>query len=252
MTLRYLERGRSIGSAYLAWSASFKAPTLDQKYDRRRILLPFPPFELSTSNPGLAPQHGQTLEAGMTQWLAVGSGSAQVTASVYHTAMRDEIDFDVEELGYRNIGRSRHRGLEAGLLLEGGAASVQASYTLQDAIARAGDHRGKRLKAIPRHTAQAGLSVRPFRARAVEGSASVTHLAGMFFDDGNTRPIPDYTRVDARLAIGIARYTLLLDARNLLGARYSSTGFLDPAGSGEAYLYPAAERVIEIGLRSRW
>lgn len=252
LTLRYHEGRRGDGSAYLAWSSSFKAPTLDQKYDRRRIVIPFPPFELRGSNPALEPQQGQTLEAGVTHWLALGSGSAQATASVYHTAMHDEIDFDVEQLSYRNIGRSRHRGLEAGIRLEGARLSAQASYTLQDAVARSGDHEGMRLKAIPRHAAQAGLTVRPFRARAVEGSASVTHLAGMFFDDANTRPIPDYTRVDARLTIGIARHTLLLDARNLLGARYSSTGFLDPAGSGEAYLYPAAERVIEIGLRSRW
>jgi outer membrane receptor protein involved in Fe transport len=99
----------------------------------------------------------------------------------------------------------------------------------------------------------AGLSIRPLRQpERMEVSAMVYHLRGMYFDDANTRSLPDYTRVDFRIALRALGLGFHLDVRNLGGARYSSTGFLDPGGSGEAYLYPAASRVLEASIRNAW
>ena len=97
------------------------------------------------------------------------------------------------------------------------------------------------------------MSVRPLRREeALDAWIGATRLWGMFLDDGNTRPIPGYTRVDARLALRIRAYTVSAGARNLFATTYSSTGFLDPAGTGEAYWYPAAGRVLELGIRAAW
>ena len=81
--------------------------------------------------------------------------------TLYQVAMRDELDFDVQTLKYVNIGRSRHRGAEAGLTLTGANASAFASLTLQDAVTRVGDNAGKQLKAIPGQVWSTGVTLSP-------------------------------------------------------------------------------------------
>jgi outer membrane receptor protein involved in Fe transport len=164
--------------------------------------------------------------------------------------MRDELDFSVETFRYVNIGRSRHRGLEAGVSLAAARASTFANYTLQSVVARTGANHGKHLKAIPRHTLGGGMSVQPWRA--LETSLYLTQVRDVYLDDANTVELPPFTRVDARVSLGLRWISLFVDARNVLGDRYSSTGFLDPGGSGETYFHPAAGRVIELGIRGGW
>jgi outer membrane receptor protein involved in Fe transport len=91
------------------------------------------------------------------------------------------------------------------------------------------------------------------RPRAIlETSLLVTHVRDVFLDDENTVELPDYTRLDARAALRIGGIAVFADLRNLLDEEYSSSGFLDPSGSGEKYFYPAAGRVLEIGVRHGW
>jgi len=85
-----------------------------------------------------------------------------------------------------------------------------------------------------------------------ELSAMVYHLRGMYLDEADTRSRPDYARVDLRVALRALGLGFHLDLRNLTGSRYSTTGFFDPGGSGEAYLYPAAGRVLEASIRNAW
>ena len=243
----FLNEPRESGNIYFSASRSFKAPTLDQLYDQRNVPVPFPPFQIQTSNPDLRPQHGTNLEAGIyqsSQGLTGGRVSSSIT--VFQTDMTDELDFDIQSFKYVNIGKSRHRGIEGGATLTRDQWSAFATYTLQDATSRSGDFSGKRLKAIPRHTRAAGISVRS--TTGVEASLSSTNVSGIFLDDDNAVTLPDYTRFDARLSFPLGARRLFLDIRNVFDARYSSSGFLDPAGSGERYLYPAARRVIEVGV----
>jgi len=251
--LRYAS-GAGTGHVYATVSRSFKAPTLDQMYDLRNIPIPFPPFEVRTSNPDLRPQHGTMVEAGAYHGGPL-SASARVTASlsVYQINMTNELDFDVNTFRYVNIGQSRHRGLEAGANLDGVRASAFATYALQSATSRSGANLGNRLKAIPAHSITGGVSVRPpIRREPIEAAVLLIHARSIYLDDQNSRKLPDYTRVDARVSVRLRGMSLHLDARNLFGARYSSSGFLDPSGSGEAYLYPAAGRSVEVGLRGGW
>lgn len=254
LNVRYANGRTGSGHAYAAVSRSFKAPTLDQLYDLRNVPVPFPPFEIRTSNPELAPQHGMMVEAGIYHGGEVSSGMrGSATVSAYQIDMTDELDFDVSSFRYVNLGKSRHRGIEAGGNLEGQRASAFITYALQAATVRSGPNAGKHLKAIPRNVLTAGLSVQPLGARRfLHASLMGTHVRDIHLDDGNTVALPDYARLDAQIEVRVAGIRARVDVRNLLNERYSSSGFLDPGGSGEAYLFPAAGRVVEVGLRGGW
>jgi len=150
-----------------------------------------------------------------------------------------------------NIGSSRHRGVEAGFVLSGPAgASLFVNYTLQAAQSQSGDDIGKYLKAIPRHTLSGGAGVMLFSR--LDASAMVTTIGGAYIDDANTVALPAFTRVDARTSYPVGAVRIVVEARNLFDARYSTTGYLDPSGSGAAYFYPAAGRTLSVGLRGGW
>lgn len=248
LNVEYLGEDAFAGNAWVSAGRSFKAPTLDQLFDRRRLPVPFPPFATTISNALLEPQHGTSIEAGVYQRAAAGSFTILSSLSVYGMEMEDELDFDVPTLRYVNIGRSRHQGVEAGVTVNGpGSAAAFLNYTRQDAVARSGENAGRRLKAIPRHFTTAGVSVSP--AGGLEAALMLSHARGIFLDDANTMTLPPYTHIDARLGHAIGGVRLTLDVRNVFDARYSTTGFPDPAGSAELYYRPAAGRTFELGAR---
>jgi vitamin B12 transporter len=251
LNVRYAQSAHGSGNVYVSASGTFKAPTLDQLFDQRAIPVSFPPFAITTSNALLQPQRGGNVEAGIYRIAQLGEsvrGSASLDA--YQMDMRDELDFDVQALRYVNIGRSRHRGIESGVTISVPRTSVFANYTLQAATSRSGSDAGKYLKAIPRHTLSVGVTAMPGAGLAT--GFSVTNSRGAYLDDANTIEMPQWTRVDARLEGTRAGVTVFAEARNLFDAKYSTTGFQDPAGSGQAYFYPAAGRVISLGLRRGW
>jgi outer membrane receptor protein involved in Fe transport len=246
LNVEYVGNDEFAGHAYVTAGRSFKAPTLDQLFDRR--LLPVAVPGITTSNALLEPQHGISLEAGVYQRATAGSLSALLSLSVYRIDMRDELDFDVQTLRYLNIGRSRHRGVEAGITVNGpGTSAAFLTWTHQDAVARSGESPGRQLKAIPRHFTTAGLSGSP--AAGLEAALLLSHARGIFLDDANTIPLPAYTRVDVRVGREVGGVEVTLDVRNILDASYSTTGFPDPSGSPELYYRPAAGRTFELGVR---
>jgi outer membrane cobalamin receptor len=251
LNVRYLKSATGTGNVYLTAGRSFKAPTLDQLFDQRPIPVPFPPYSLTTSNPLLRPQSGTSIEAGAYHDGSWSSLRASASVSVYQMDMKDELDFDLQTLRYVNIGSSRHRGVEAGLVLSGPAGvSLFANYTLQAARSRSGDNTGNYLKAIPRHTLSSGASVTILSR--LEASTMVTRIGGAYLDDANTVELPAFTRVDARTSYPVGAVSIVIEARNLFDAKYNTTGYLDPAGTGEAYFYPAAGRMLSVGLRGGW
>jgi outer membrane cobalamin receptor len=243
INVRYAASGR----AWLSASRTFKAPTLDQQFDRRPIPVPFPPGEVTTSNPDLEPQRGTSAEAGLYHDLTFSSTRIGATLTFYEITMRNELDFDVQTLRYVNIARSRHRGTEAGLTISHGITSAFASVSVQNAISRVGPNEGKQLKAVPGQALSTGVTVTP--PRLGTGSLSITRMADMFIDDANSERIPAWTRVDLQLSRPVGTFEVIVGARNLLDADINSTAFLDPSGSGQAYYYPAAGRVLILGLR---
>lgn len=249
--LRWLNTTRQTGHVYVSAGRSFKAPTIDQLFDQRAIPIPFPPFSVTTSNPELDPQYGKSVEAGLYHLASLAPRlQARLALSAYRMDMRDELDFDLQQFRYVNIGRSRHQGIEAGLDLDGpGATSAFASYTRQDATSRFGDNSGKQLKAIPRDVWAAGIARNPARGFGI--AATATTVSGVWLDDANTRRLDPYTRVDLRASYGLGAARLTAGVRNVFDRSYSTTGYPDPGGSGTMLLYPAAGRVFTVGIESR-
>lgn len=248
----YLNTDRHAGNVYLSASRSFKAPTLDQLFDQRPVPIPVPPYSITVSNPELHPQRGAAVEAGVSHRAATHAGRMlQGTLAVYRQEMRDELDFDVEQFRYVNVGRSLHKGIEIGARLESGMGSnVFATLTRQSVVARNGANAGRQLKAVPRQSITGGIAgTLPLRLRA---SVNVADIRGAFIDDANTRRLPAYTRVDTRLSTSDAPVRFSLDVLNVFNRALVSTGFPDPSGTEVVYFHPAARRVLIFGVMSRW
>lgn len=253
INLRYSSTSRQEGHLFASAGLSFKAPTPDQLFDQRSIPVPFEPFRVTLSNADLNPQRGTSLEAGIYHRaeLVPGALSGSLSLAAYQIDMRDELDVDLETFRYVNIGRSRHRGIEAGLDLRAlRGLGAYANYTLQAVTFRRGDYEGNALKAIPRHSLAAGL--RMGTVDGLAGSVAMQSAWGIYLDDANTIELPGHTRVDARLSYPIASLRLDVEVFNLLDREYSTTGYPDPGGTGTVYYYPAAGRVLQVGLSTAW
>ncbi len=254
LNVRYAQSARHVGNWYASVSRSFKAPVLDQLYDQRSFPVPFPPFSVTISNADLKPQRGTSVETGVYHRaeLAPGTLAAELSLSIYQMDMTDEIDFSFEAFRNVNIGKSRHRGVEAGLkAYVQDRATVFVNYTLQAVTLRFGENQGNYVKAIPRDFVSAGFSAA--HRTGLSGSATLHAARRIFLDDANTIRLPDYTTVEARLAYERRPFTLALEAFNLLDATYSTTGFPDPAGTpGVVYFFPAAGRTLRLGLSVAW
>ena len=251
LNFRYLESARQTGHAYVSFSRSFKAPTLDQLFDQRPIPIPVPPFSVTVSNPDLRPQRGSAVEAGVLHRAALGAGrTIDVTAAVYRQQMHNELDFDLARFRYVNVGRSQHKGIELGARVDAAAGtSMFASLTRQSVLAMHGPNAGRQLKAIPRQSSSAGITGGP---PWLQASLSVSDLRGAFLDDANQRRLPPFTCVDARLSTTVASLRFHLDLINALDRKLVSTGFPDPSGTDVVYYHPAAKRVLQVGVGSAW
>jgi outer membrane receptor protein involved in Fe transport len=248
INVQYLRSAAHDGWAYANVGRSFKAATPDQLFDRRTIPVPFEPFKITISNAELRPQYGVSYEAGVYHRAAL-SASVGVRGSLaaYQVDMRDELDFDVQTFRYVNLGRSRHRGIEAALNLDAaGGWGAFANYTLQSAESRFGENRGNALKAIPRHTLAGGVDA-PLPGGATAGF-TVTDVRGVWLDDANTLRLPAWTRVDARLAVPVRGVRVWAEAFNLLNRAYSTTGFPDSVDPSVVYYFPAAGRTLQVGV----
>jgi outer membrane cobalamin receptor len=253
INLRYLSTERQTGNLYVAAGRSFKAPTMDQLFDQRRTPVPFPPYAISTSNSQLEAQYGKSGEIGVYHQLSIvpRQFDARLSVSAYQTDMRNELDFDLQKFRYVNLGESRHRGLEAGLTLDTpGSLTAFTNLTLQRVTSRMSADSGRQLKAIPRRIIATGIG--RSSVSGVSTSLSVTSVGESFLNDENTLTLPGHTQLDLRASHPVGHTRLSVAVRNLLGRRFNSTGFPDPAGSPLIYYYPASSRVVSIGVESIW
>jgi len=252
LNFSYLETARQAGNVYVSATRSFKAPTLDQLFDQRPIPIPVEPFSVSISNPELRPQRGEGVEGGIIHRATTAAGNVlETTLAAYRQNMRDELDFDIEQFRYVNVGRSIHRGIEVGARVEKGSTNnLFATFTRQDVLAARGPNSGKQLKAVPRQIATAGISRRV--APWLQTGVNISDVRGAFVDDANLRRLPGYTRVDTRLSSTLASVRLSLDVLNVFNRSFVSTGFPDPSGTDVVYYHPAAGRVLLVGIMSAW
>ena len=275
LNLRYFKSRRGRGNFYMNVSRAFKAPTMDQRYDRRVNRLPFvPPWldngsSLQTylieghgdttyfpplANPELNPQSGSSVEAGLyhTSVLVPEQLDASLSLSIYQMEIRDEIDFDLESFRYSNIGRSRHTGAETGAkVLLNNLGVLFVNYTWQHVKSLTGDNSGNRLRAIPQHYLSSGISLQ------LTDGWSVSLMGRLFrdayLDNANTRHIPDYSLWDGKIGFTRGSLRLTLTLKNLMNAQYVSTGFPDPSGIRDLiYYHPGAGRTARFSVERRW
>ena len=252
LNVSYLNTARQVGNVYVSTSRSFKVATLDQLFDQRPIPIPDPPYSVSVSNPELRPQRGTAVEAGLIQRAMTGAGlTLEGTLAIYRQEMRDELDFDVAQFRYINVGRSLHRGVEIGTRLDSETGSnAFLNLTRQSVLAKNGANAGRQLKAVPRQVITSGVGARlPAR---LQGSLTISDIRGAFLDDANARKLPSYTRVDTRVTSTGRLVRFSVDVLNILNRSLVSTGFPDPSGTDVVYYQPAAGRVVLFGVMSSW
>jgi iron complex outermembrane receptor protein len=250
----YLSDPESPGHVYVNWTRAFKAPTLDQLYDRREIPVGPPGVTINISNADLRPQTSNGYEVGVHQGLSLSAADrplhAAVSASVYRIDLQDEIDFDLATFSYGNILESRHDGFEGSAEVNWNSrVEVRSSVNLLDVSFRSGSNSGNQLKAIPHVGLTNGVHLQLSQALGV----GFTHrfMGEAYLDDENTTTLPSFSTVDAIARFEWRRATFRFSVTNLANTLYSSTGFLlfDPASaSEEKLLYPAQGRSFAIGI----
>ena len=237
-------RGAASPSVFVQYSRAFKAATFDQQFDPR----PFPDFQGGTftvSNPELEPQRARMLEGG----LRLPGAFARVETSAYRIDVDDEIDFDPATFRYVNIGRSRHTGVETTVSATVSAAvALSGSWDWTKVESRGGAGDSGQLKNVPEHVVRAGVAGR--LPGALEAEVVWTWTGRRWADDADQFRLPDASTVDLRIARAFGDFRVRLDVTNLADARYADVGFTlsDFSGNTVPYGYPAAGRVVRLGL----
>ncbi|MCZ7603914.1 MAG: TonB-dependent receptor [Melioribacteraceae bacterium] len=244
-------------SLYFNYNKSFKAPTIDQLTDLKKldfiIFIPIGPDAYTTSpyqadpfaNSNLKPQKSNNYEFGTYQSISLSKSSAlELQLSFYQIDIDDEIDFDLSTFKYQNIAKTKHRGIEFGSNIDFGKnLTAMLNYTYSEVTFESGIYNGKQLKGIPKHVTNFGFNYSfDFGLSAGIIFSSVNDI---YLDDNNTEMLDNYLITNAKLAYTWENMIFSLSIFNLLDKEYNSTGYIS---DGTKYLYPAATRYLIFGV----
>ncbi|MBT8337247.1 MAG: TonB-dependent receptor [Gemmatimonadetes bacterium] len=205
-------------------------------------------------NPDLEPTRGWTGELGVR-----GSAGNRIGWELvaFNTELRDElVPFEVpSDPGrsyFRNVGESRHRGIEAAVrAVLSDELSLRSAYTRVDARFQDGlgpDVDGNR---IPGRS-PARLETRADWSRsAFAASLDLTWSDAVPVDDEGTTEAPSWFRVDARLgltpvALSSASFAPWVEVGNITDADY--IGSVTVNAFGGRYFEPAPGRTLSVGV----
>jgi iron complex outermembrane receptor protein len=245
-TFRVAEWGESPVVAFVQLARAFKAPTLDQLFDPR----PFPGpqgMTFTVSNPSLLPQRARNAEIGVSR----SAPDVAWSVSAYRMNVTDEIDFDPTFFTYRNIGSSRHSGIEASADLRA-TPLVQPLFTYAWTRVVAADNPHQQLKNIPEHVAQ--LILRATLPHAIGASLGYRREQTRFADDEGHFRLPDVQSVNAKLDRTFGHVRLELEARNLFDEHYSYVASIlnDFRGQPNVLEFPAVGRTVRVNVAVRY
>ena len=263
-------------SAYASAGQSFRAPAvLELACADETAACPLP-FALG-DDPPLKPVVATTLETGVQ----LVRGPAIISASVYHTAVRDDISFTQSESAifegfFANIGRTRREGAELSLqLLPSEAVSLYANYAYtlatyrdpaeifsiraDDAFAGSplagpndvavGDH----LPTVPAHQVKAGGLVR--LPEGVDAGLDLRYTGRQWLrgDEANeTEPLGGYLTVGARVGLERGPWEVSVVGSNLFNSRRAIFGTFNEnrqTGELERFLTPMGARALKLVVR---
>jgi iron complex outermembrane receptor protein len=263
-------------SAYASVGRSFRAPAvLELACADETAACPLP-FALG-DDPPLDPVVSTTLETGMQ----LVRGPAIVTASVYRTAVRDDISFiqsqnAIFEGFFANIGRTRREGVELAVqVLPSDAVSLYANYAYtlatyrdpadifsiraDDAFAGSplagpnevavGDH----LPTVPAHQVKAGGLVR--LPGGVDAGLDFRYTGRQWLrgDEANeTRPLGGYVTLGARVGLERGPWEVSVVGTNVLDSHRAVFGTFNEnrrTGELERFLTPMGARGVKLVVR---
>lgn len=235
--------------ARLAAGTSFREPTFYENFATG----------FSTGNPDLKPEHARGWEAGLEQ--SAAGGRARVSGTFFDQRFVDMIDYNPTATpNYHNIAGATARGVELGVHLAPGVASLALSYTYLftrvtsagfDPSSGAALASGQPLVRRPKHSARLYAEYH-LRERGT-ASVTVTYVGDRQDQDFATFPfprvtLPSYTRVDLASEIQLLRsqgtapgLAASVRIENLFDAAYE-----------EVRNFRARGRTIRIGARLRF
>ena len=233
-------------SLYANLSSAFETPTVTE--------LATQPDGTAGLNPDLDPQHATTLEAGVKGTLF---SRLRYDVAAFATRVRDElIPYEVPGGGgrryFRNAGRTRRNGAEAGLTLfiagvEAGLAASYFDFRFTDYAVDGTSFADNQLPGIPRQQLQSYITWRPGRV-FVSTEAIMTSSAAA--DDANQVRIPGYEVLHLRLGgtpfRGAPWFSPVVGVQNVFDRNYTPS--VNVNATGGKYYEPAPGRVFNVGL----
>lgn len=233
-------------SLYANLSSAFETPTVTE--------LATQPDGTAGLNPELDPQYSTTIEAGVKGTLL---SRVRYDIAAFVTGVRDElIPYEVPGGGgrryFRNAGRTRRQGAEAGLTLflsgvEAGIAANWFDFSFSEYVVDGTSFAGNRLPGIPQQQYQGYLTWRPGRY-FVSAEAIVTGSAAA--DDANQVRIPGYEVLHLRAGgtpfRGAAWLSPVVGMQNVFDRGYTPS--INVNATGGKYYEPAPGRVVTVGL----
>lgn len=233
-------------SLYSNISSAFETPTATELGNH--------PDGSAGINQSLEPQRSTTIEAGVKGFfgLPISYDLAGFTTRVTDELVPFEIPGSNGRRYFRNAGRTRRTGVEAGGHAAYRALTLQATYAYSrfrfDSYKNGNaNYDGNLIPGVPRHRAQVALKVSGLRSFAVVE----TETAGkLFLDDANSAVGPGYTvatmRFGGELPVRQSRVALTAGIQNVFDRHYASS-FAVNAARGK-YFEPAATRNFFVGL----
>jgi iron complex outermembrane receptor protein len=245
-----LTRSEGRCTLYANAGTSFETPTTTELGNR--------PDTAGGFNAALGPQRATNLEIGVR---AEVPGRGGLSLAVYQDDVRGElIAYQVPaspgRVFYRNAGRSRHRGVEAGARLAiAGGLELAAAWTLSDF--RYADYTvggtnlgGRRIPGIPVSWLHLLWRLRPPSAGGAWTEIEQAFSSGFLVSDTLATRTAPWWRMDVRVGwdgtLGGLRVGPFAGLNNVLDHRY--VGSVVANASGGRYYEPAPGRNLYLGL----
>ena len=233
-------------SAYANIAGAFETPTATELGNR--------PDGSAGINPDLRPQRSTTTEVGAKGFVA---DFARYDAAIFSTNVRDElIPFEIPNSNgrryFRNAGRTRRRGAEAGGEVVRGPMLVMAAYSYSafhfvSYNSGAITYNGNSIPGTPAHHWQTAIKLSDRVGFAVlegEGASSV------YLDDANSVSGPGYTVANFR--IGTSRsprssgVSATAGVQNIFDRHYAASVAINAARG--KFFEPASTRTFFVGV----
>ena len=240
-------RTTPLASVYATVSSSFETPTTTELGNK--------PDGSAGINPELQPQRALSLELGAKGLFSPSALRWELAA--FQTGARDElVPFDIPggagRRYFRNAGRTRRVGAEAGLGADVGRLSLQAAYSYSrfryvSYVVGTTSYAGNRIPGVPEHAFGATAAVHA-GSFTLSGTADVATAVDV--DDANSTQAKGRTILGLALSnmvrVGGVRLSPLVALQNLANVR--SVGSVSVNATGGKFFEPAPGRTLLVRM----